>query len=155
MIWVWGLMPALAMGDDDLPGKWWRMPDVSRMLDLNDGQVNQLDNLYTDNRGRLMSLKDSVERERLQLDEIMESEPFNEAAVMAQLRKLESVRGSLASERFRYVMEVRKMLGRERFNRLKGYMNKPRIREDRRPRRRPGSGLRPGPFSMGFSVGIR
>ena len=49
----------------------------------------------------------------------MEAEPLDEKAVNRQFARLEKARSQLASERSRFLVEVRKILGHNRFQRLK------------------------------------
>jgi len=115
---------ALLMGAGDVcaqdvnPGRWWKHPEVSRDLDLTRHEQRELDNLYARNRESLIDIKAELEKERSRLDDIMYREPFNEAAAKSQLRKVEEKQQKLTSERMRYLIEVRKILGQKRFRAL-------------------------------------
>lgn len=102
------------------PGRWWRHPEVSRDLSLTRKEQQELDHLYVRNRDALIDLKADLEKERSRLADIMDREPFNEAAARAQLRKVEEKQQRLTSERMRYLIEVRKILGQDRFRALEG-----------------------------------
>jgi Spy/CpxP family protein refolding chaperone len=115
------LLPSISRGEDIYPGKWWRIPEVAEKLALTDAQKQQLDTLFMSNRGRLVELKSALERERTELNALLEKEPVDEAAIMTQLKKLESARTDLSSERLRFGLEVRKILGYERFQDLKSF----------------------------------
>ncbi len=75
--------------DADPGGRWWRDPGVSRELNLNDRERRSLDRLYMKNRDALIDRKADLEKERSRLADVMEREPFDEAAAKAQLRKVE------------------------------------------------------------------
>lgn len=113
-------MPAVAGAEEVYPGKWWHIPQVAEKLKLNETQKHELDGLFMDNRGKLVELKSALERERAELDRILEKELLNEAEVMAQLKKLEEARTNMAAERLRFTLEVRKILGYQKFQSLKG-----------------------------------
>lgn len=100
-------------------GKWWRDPGIRAELALKDGEVKQLDRLFKKSRRRLIDLKTKVEKAQFEYQNLMEAEPLDEAAVNRQFAKLEKARGQLASERSRFLVEVRKILGHSRFQRLK------------------------------------
>lgn len=121
VLMVW---PSFAAGQDMYPGQWWRLPQAGEMFGISDKQKLQLDDLYFRNRRNLASLKDALEKERARFAATMEREPLNEAAVMAQFGRLEETRTQLAAERVHYVIEIRKLLGPERFQRVKTYFSK-------------------------------
>lgn len=118
VLWLFSSV-CMAEDDDIYPGKWWRIPEIAGKLELTEVQKSRLDELFMDNRGKLVEFKSALERERTVLDELMEREPLDEAAVMAQLRRLESARTDLTAERFRFTFEVRKILGYGKFQDLK------------------------------------
>lgn len=114
---VW--LPGICMGQVMLPGKWWRVPQISERLDLSASEKAQLDDLFFQNRRKLLQFKRTLEQEQTELQAMLEADPLDEATVVEKLRKLEEARTNLASERFRFILEVRKLLGLERFQRLK------------------------------------
>jgi Spy/CpxP family protein refolding chaperone len=100
------------------PGRWWRLPQVSQRLDLTEEHRRRLDDLFFQNRRKLIDLRSRLERDRLDLETLMDREPIDEGGVMAQVKRLQATRSELAIEKFRYFLEVRKILGVERFRRL-------------------------------------
>jgi Spy/CpxP family protein refolding chaperone len=129
---LWILLPADSMGAPMSPGKWWRMPRVAEQLNINGKEKEQLDDLFIQSRRKMIDLKSTVEKERLELGILMDKEALDEDAVKAQFRDLERARANLAAERFRFLMEVRKILGAERFQGLKMLFREFR---EKRPRR--------------------
>ncbi len=108
-----------AFAQSEPSGKWWRDPGIKAELDLKDGEVQQLDRLFKKSRRRLIDLKNKVEKAQFEYQNLMEAEPLDEKAVNRQFGKLEKARSQLASERSRFLVEVRKILGHNRFQRLK------------------------------------
>jgi Spy/CpxP family protein refolding chaperone len=127
-------MPAAAAGQDVPPGKWWQIPQVSRRLDLTAGEKNRLDDLFYASRRKLIELKGRVESEQLKLDHLLEAANTDQKAVEAQFERLESARSALADERFQFLLEVRRILGFERFRELKMIYREFMHRKTRRPR---------------------
>lgn len=109
---------AEAMRGDGPPGRWWRMPEVADALELSQADKDSLDALYVQNRRGLIEIKNDLERERFELENILDQQSLDEKAAMDQFRKIERYREKLSTERFRYLLEVRKMLGHERYQRL-------------------------------------
>ena len=80
--------PTIALGQDLPSGKWWHNPKVSKQLNLNEAEKSRLDQEFVDSRRTLIELKSSVERERFELENLLEKEALNEAAVMEQFPTL-------------------------------------------------------------------
>jgi Spy/CpxP family protein refolding chaperone len=100
-------------------GTWWRDPGIAGELQLTPDDVQRLDGLYTKSRRRLIDLKNDVEKEQFEYQNLLEKKNLDEKAVNRQFEKLEKARTRLSEERSRFMVEVRKILGYERFQRLK------------------------------------
>ena len=109
-------------------GKWWRQSRIVEQLGLSPEEQQKLDDLYRDNRRELIRLKGRVEQERFALEELLERKTLDEAAIMDQFRRLEKARSKLAKERFMFLLGVRKIIGFERFEQLKGIYRGFRLR---------------------------
>jgi Spy/CpxP family protein refolding chaperone len=124
--------PAIVMGKDMPVGKWWHRPDMASTLSLSEAEKSQLDQKYIESRRNLIKLKNVVESEGFELEVILESEPLDESKALEQHKRMEKARSDLANERFRFVLEVRKIIGLERFQVLKASFKKFRHRKVRR-----------------------
>ncbi len=114
------LIPAMSTAKDIPPGRWWRVAYFADELNLTDQQKDELDRLFDHNRNRLAELKKQMEEERAALTRLIEDEHnLNENAAIVQMKKLENTRTILAATRFSYTLEVRKLLGYEKFQQLK------------------------------------
>lgn len=118
LILVLALAP-LATGQTMPGGKWWKDPGIVKQLNLTSGEVKQLDNLFVKSRRRLIELKNRVEKEQFEYQTLMESQNLDESAVNRQLQKLEKARTEMNAETNRFVVEIRKILGHDRFQKLK------------------------------------
>ena len=117
--------PVIAMGAQNVPhGKWWQNPEVSKQMGLTKGEINSLDKAYLDNRRKLIDLKSKLEKERLELENLFENEKLNEAEVMKRFGQMENARTLLSAERFKFIVEVRKIIGLERYRTLKTSFDK-------------------------------
>jgi len=119
LVIVWGLAPMVSAAQELAPGRWWRLPQVAKHLDLSPEEKSALDDLFVNSRRRLIDLKSALERQRFDLENLLEKERLNDKAVMEQFRQLEKARSDLADERFRALLEARKTLGFERYQQLK------------------------------------
>ncbi|NVM22245.1 MAG: periplasmic heavy metal sensor [Desulfobacterales bacterium] len=100
-------------------GKWWRMPEVAKKLALTSEEQQKFEDLFVQSRRRMIDFKSNVEKERLELEMILDQQDLNESACMDRFKKFEDARTNLANERFRFLVEVRKLLGLERYRKLK------------------------------------
>lgn len=107
-----------AVGQSMPSGKWWKDPGIAKELNLTSQDVKALDELFIKSRRRMIDLKNQVEKEQFEYQTLIESKQLDEKAVNRQLRKLEKARSDLNAERSRFVLGVRKILGRDRFQRL-------------------------------------
>ena len=124
------LYPAICRAKDIPPGRWWHVPYFVEQLQITDEQKDELDKLYDYNRNRLAELKKQMEQERSELIKAFDQEHLNESTAITHMKKLESTRTLLAATHFSYSLELRKMLGHEKFQRLKTlYRNWPGMQQ--------------------------
>ena len=107
---------------DRIPlGKWWQNPAGVENLNLTQEEVDTLDTAFNTRARRFMELKHAIELEQFELNSLMESKTLDEPALMAQFKKLESARANLSRERFQYYVQIRKILGPDRFQKIKTF----------------------------------
>jgi len=113
------LITAVCQAGEIPPGRWWHIPYFADQLNVSEKQKEELDRLFDFSRNRLAELKRQMEEERADLLRAIDQENLNESSAVIKMKKLENTRALLAATRFSYALEVRKMLGYERFQRLK------------------------------------
>jgi Spy/CpxP family protein refolding chaperone len=113
------LFPANCRAKEIPPGRWWHVSYFVDQLNITDQEKDELDRLFDYNRNRLAELKKQMEDERNELLTAIDQEHLNETSAISKMKKLESTRTLLAATRFSYSLEVRKLLGYERFQQLK------------------------------------
>ena len=124
------LYPAICRAKDIPPGRWWHIPYFVEQLEITDEQKDELDKLFDYNRNRLAELKKQMEQERSELVKAFDQEHLNESTAITGMKKLENTRTLLAATHFSYSLELRKMLGHEKFQRLKTlYRNWPGMQQ--------------------------
>ncbi len=114
-------------------GKWWRMPQPAERLNLTEEDKEKLDRLFLEHRRRMIDLRSEMQKERLELEHLLDSTPFDSAASMARFMKLQAAQKDIAVERFKFLLGVREILGLDRFQQLKA-----QVREHRMGRRHMG-----------------
>ena len=108
-----------AMGQGMRPGKWWKDPQVTQKLALSDDQISKLDSAYITSRKKMIEQKSDIEKERFELQNLIEKKDIDEKAIQKQHQKVEKARSKLSSERMKFIMEVRKIIGSEKYSQLK------------------------------------
>lgn len=120
-------LTASAMGGERLKRNWWRDPEISKQLNLSENEKQRLDALIVESGRKMIELKSIVEKERFELNALLENKSSNEGAITGQFKKLESARSALANERLQFLIQTRAIIGIERFKELRIYFeNLPR-----------------------------
>ena len=125
-------------------GKWWKMPQTAERLNLTDEEKEELDGLFLEHRRRMIDLRSRMQKERLELEYLLDSSSLDPAASMARFMKVQDAQKGIAVERFKFLLGVREILGLDRFQQLKA-----QVREHRMKRRHMGKDSRKGNRSGG------
>ena len=88
-------------------GRWWRSPRVVKALNLTGGEIQQLESAYGQSRREMINKKNRVEKEQLELENMMGKRKLNESAIRKQNRKLEQVRKIIGHGRFQQLVNLR------------------------------------------------
>ena len=127
---------------ENLPrGKWWRMPEVASELKISSEEQATLDDLYYKHRNQMIDHKSELKKGQLALEQFIENENLDELACKDQFQKVLESRNKISTERYNFLIEVRKLLGFARFLQLKPKfykIGKEKSRKDgdrRRPKR--------------------
>jgi Spy/CpxP family protein refolding chaperone len=128
---IFGVVQAYA--EDVGPGRWWRLPELSKDMGLTDREKQILDDMFVKNRNALIDQRSDLEKERLKLEDILEKDPVNESAAKAQFKRVEEKREKIAFERFQFILNARKLLGPDRFRILTGKFEEMEKKRHSRP----------------------
>ncbi len=107
-------------GIEDLPrGKWWRMSEVAIELKISSDEQAKLDDLYYKHRNQMIDHKSELKKAQIALEWFIEKEKLDESACKDQFQNVLKARNKLSTERYNFLIEVRKLLGYERFLQLR------------------------------------
>ena len=138
---LWAAPAAQAQAGPAGPaGKWWRLPRVAEELQLNESEKIRLDDLQLEFRRKRIQLKSRREQTRLLIDSYFDRPVLDEAAIKSQFAKLSQAQAEISLAQSNFLLGIRKLLGLERFARLRRLFNEFRRNEqsrDRPPGRRP------------------
>ena len=112
-------LPSTILAQEMMHGKWWNNSAVADELKLTDSERKILDEKYTESRRKLIDIKSKVEKERLELDIILDKQDTIKSQIVEQYERLENARAKLSKERFGLLIEIREIIGVERFQELK------------------------------------
>jgi len=101
------------------PVKWWKMPQVAEKLSLTKEETEKLDTMYFEQRSRMIDLRSQLAKNRLEMEQLFDKEPFDANACLSSFKKSQDARNVIGLERFKFLIKVREMLGTERFQVLK------------------------------------
>jgi Spy/CpxP family protein refolding chaperone len=119
-------LPAAGM----MHGKWWHDRSIVDELELKDAEKKDLEERYIESRRKMIEQKSEVERQRFELDLLLGSPDVDRQKIMTRFDSLEQARAKLSRIRFEMLLEVRKIIGPERFQGLKS-MHRDRRRKSR------------------------
>ena len=111
--------PSVVWGQDMMDGKWWQNRKIAEKLEITKTEKQLLDERYVESRRKLISLKSDVERERFELDNLLDRGGSKKETIQDQYIRLEEARANLSKERFNLFLEVRNIVGIERYQQLK------------------------------------
>ena len=100
-------------------GKWWKDSNVAKKLQLNEGQIAQLDQTFFDHKMKLVDYGAEMEKEDLKLQNLLDADVPNEGQVGSQVDQVLAARGKLEREYTMMNLDLRKVLSVEQWRQLK------------------------------------
>lgn len=108
------------------PGKWWDNPEMVKKLGLTADQQKKMDDVFQQNRLRLIDLHASLEREEAMLEPLMKAPQLDDAKVLPQIDKIAQARAELEKANARLLVGVRHVLTPEQWQTLQKETPRPR-----------------------------
>jgi Spy/CpxP family protein refolding chaperone len=110
--------PSDNRSSDALSGKWWTNPMTIRRLGLSEDQQKRLDQIYQQNRLRLIDLRAALEKEEATMEPLLASDHPAEASVFAQIDRIANARADLEKANARMLFAFRLVLFPEQWREL-------------------------------------
>jgi Spy/CpxP family protein refolding chaperone len=88
---------------------------MMRTITVTNDEVQKLENAFNTSSIKMIELKSKVEQEQYKLQALLEQQNMDEDAINTQIQNLEKARSALGIERTRFVVQVRKIIGYEQF----------------------------------------
>jgi Spy/CpxP family protein refolding chaperone len=127
--------PALHLGP---PGRWWDDPTFAQKIGISPEQKKKMDEIFTASRLKLIDLVASVQKEEVTMEPLVESDPPDEAKVLAQIDRVAQARAELEKANTRMLFELRRQLNHDQWVKLQA--ERPPRHEGGREHRGPDNG---------------
>lgn len=132
-------------------GKWWKNAELVQKVGVNEGQIQQMEQIFQDHRMKLVDIHAALEREELRLEPLIESDNPDENAVIAQIDKVAGARAELEKANARMLLAIRNVMSIDQWRRLKAEQPEvvgPQIRRFHLPAAPPAPPAPPEPPKM-------
>jgi Spy/CpxP family protein refolding chaperone len=106
-------------GDHGEMGKWWRDSEISKKLQLSEGQITQLDQIFYDHRIKLIDNGAEMEKQDLKLQTLLDADQPDEGQIGSQVDLVLAARGKLEREYTFMNLDLRKVLSLDQWRQLK------------------------------------
>lgn len=133
------LAAPLASAQQMPPGKWWRRPEVVRILVLTTEQQNRLDEIFRSRADQLIDTKAEVEKLQISLRGELDRPQLRRAEIQKIAQRLNEARGHLFEAELMMLVDMRGVLTEEQWEKMRLHLE--RMQEERRENRQ--QGLRP------------
>src|SRR5258708_21445377 len=100
-------------------GKWWRDSEISKKLQLSDGQITQLDQIFYDHRVKLIDDGADMEKQDLKLQSLLDADQPDEGQIGSQVDLVLAARGKLERGYTFMNLDLRKVLSLDQWRQLK------------------------------------
>src|SRR5271163_305135 len=100
-------------------GRWWDNPKVAADLNLSADQKQKMDDIFQQNRLKLIDLHASLQREETTLDPLISADSPDETKILAQIDKVAQARAELEKSNARMLLAVRQVLTADQWTKLK------------------------------------
>jgi len=99
-------------------GKWWDNPELAKRLNLTADQQKKMDDVFQQNRLRLIDLHAALEREEAILEPLIEAASPDDAKAVPQIDRVEQARAELGKANARLLLGLRHVLTPEQWKML-------------------------------------
>ena len=108
-------------------GKWWDNPELVQRLSLTADQQKRMDEVFQQNRLRLIDLHAALEKEEAILDPLIEAASPEDAKVLLQIDRVAQARAELEKANARLLLGLRHVLTPEQWKKLEREQHGPTV----------------------------
>lgn len=107
--------------------KWWQNPEIAKRLALTEAEKTTLNNLYVEKMKNMIDDKAGQQKNLLLMQQLFEAENFDDTRALSMFKEHQDLITAVATEQFKFIIEVRKLIGVNRFKELKSVFDCYRI----------------------------
>jgi Spy/CpxP family protein refolding chaperone len=100
------------------PGRWWDDKHFAKQLKLSDDQQRHMDVIFEQNRPALLKHYESLEQEEQRMETMTHAKTLDEAALFAQIDRIEQARADLGKATLHYQVQIRNELDQDQISKL-------------------------------------
>jgi periplasmic protein CpxP/Spy len=100
------------------PGRWWMNPALVQRLGLTADQQKRIDELFQQNRLKLIDLSAALQKQEAILEPLIEADKPDESLVLAQIDRVAQARAELEKANARMLLGFRGVLTQEQWKKL-------------------------------------
>jgi len=100
------------------PGRWWNNPEMARKLNLTADQQKKMDDIFQQNRLRLIDMNASLQKEEAIMEPLMEADQPDEGKILGQIDRVAQARAELEKADARMLLGIRRVLTTDQWKRL-------------------------------------
>jgi Heavy-metal resistance len=129
------LLTGTALAVPQIPdGKWWKRPRIASAVGLTPEQTAELEKIFVRTKPKLIDLKAELEKRQFEFQQAMEDPDADRQAVAERIEEREHARADLQKELALMVLDMKRVLREDQWERLTRIHRElqQRIRERRR-----------------------
>ncbi len=100
------------------PGRWWDDKHFAKQLKLTEDQQRHMDAIFEQNRPTLLKRYGSLQQEEQRMEELTHAKTLDEAALFAQVDRIEQARADLSKATLHYQVQIRNELDQDQISKL-------------------------------------
>lgn len=100
------------------PSRWWDDKHFARQLKLSEDQQHRMDAIFEQSRSVLLNRLEALEKEEQRMEVLTHARTLDEAALFAQIDRIEQARADLAKANTHYLVQLRNELDSDQISHL-------------------------------------
>lgn len=98
--------------------RWWKNSDMVQKIGVSDAQVQQMENIFQENRIKLIDLKAGLEKQEARLEPLMQADNPDEGQIAGQIDKVAAARAELEKANALMLVSIRRVLTLDQWKKL-------------------------------------
>lgn len=99
-------------------GRWWNNREMAQKLSLNSDQQKRMDDIFQQNRLKLIDLNATLQKEEITLEPLVASDAPDEPKILSQIDRVAQARAELEKANARFLLGIRRVLTHEQWTKL-------------------------------------